>query len=281
MKGERGYVSIMAIWISAILIVLASGLVIFIQFNQRAVKNYLNHIKAFYVAKAGMNDIIFHRSQGDKEQFCTEAGLQELNNSYQNVRFGEGAYSVVLEDEKSKANLNTASEVLIKNIMNLIKIGDSDRKARAIIKWRRENGYFLHVEELGLVSDLDVNDCFMLIPYFTIYSIGLPGSNSLNVNTASKVILQAHFDEFRAPSRLTEQVISRRPFKGGDEVRSFIRNKAPGFSDDMVKYFTWSAPQHRLRVTAAVGTSNVVLNLVVELWHEGHDIICIRDWWEE
>ncbi|OGF51454.1 MAG: hypothetical protein A2044_03790 [Candidatus Firestonebacteria bacterium GWA2_43_8] len=280
MKGERGYISIMAIWIAAILVVMASGLVIFMQFNQRAIKNYTNRIKAYYVAKAGLNEVIFFRNQGDKESFNTEAGLLELSNSYKNVQFGEGTYTAVMEDEKSKANLNTASETLLKNIMNLIKVEDSDRKAKAIVKWRRENGYFLHVEELGLVSDLDINDCFVLMPYFTIYSIGLPGSCSINVNTASKVVLQAHFDEFKAPSAVTDQVMSRRPFKG-EEVWSYIKKRAPRLSDDMVKYFTYSAPVHRLRVTATVGSSNVSLNSVVELWKDGHEIINIKDWWEE
>jgi len=278
MKGERGYISIMAIWIAAILVVMASGLVIFMQFNQRAIKNYTNRIKAYYVAKAGLNEVIFFRNQGDKESFNTEAGLLELSNSYKNVQFGEGTYTAVMEDEKSKANLNTASETLLKNIMNLIKVEDSDRKAKAIVKWRRENGYFLHVEELGLVSDLDINDCFVLMPYFTIYSIGLPCS--INVNTASKVVLQAHFDEFKAPSAVTDQVMSRRPFKG-EEVWSYIKKRAPRLSDDMVKYFTYSAPVHRLRVTATVGSSNVSLNSVVELWKDGHEIINIKDWWEE
>ena len=280
MKGERGYISIMAIWIAAILVVMASGLVIFMQFNQRAIKNYTNRIKAYYVAKAGLNEVIFFRNQGDKESFNTEAGLLELSNSYKNEQFGEGTYTAVMEDEKSKANLNTASETLLKNIMNLIKVEDSDRKAKAIVKWRRENGYFLHVEELGLVSDLDINDCFVLMPYFTIYSIGLPGSCSINVNTASKVVLQAHFDEFKAPSAVTDQVMSRRPFKG-EEVWSYIKKRAPRLSDDMVKYFTYSAPVHRLRVTATVGSSNVSLNSVVELWKDGHEIINIKDWWEE
>jgi len=282
MKGNRGYISIMAIWIAAILTVMASGLVLFVQFNQRAVKNYSNRVKAYYVAKAGMNAVTFyvHLNQGNKARFRTEAGLREVSNSYQNVEFGGGTYSAVLVDEKSRANINTASEYLLKKIMDLIKVEDSDRKARAIVKWRRENGYFLQVEELGLISDLDVNDCFLLMPYFTVYSIGLPGSCSINVNTASKVILQAHLDEFHAPPALADQIMSRRPFKG-DDIWTFIKKRAPGLSDSMVKYFTYTAPVHRLRVTATVGTSNVVLNSVIEQWAEGHEIINVKDWWEE
>ncbi|OGF50819.1 MAG: hypothetical protein A2231_04170 [Candidatus Firestonebacteria bacterium RIFOXYA2_FULL_40_8] len=282
MKGERGYISIMAIWISTILIVMASGLVLFVQFNQRGIKNYTNRIKAYYIAKAGMNDVTFyvHRNQSNRKQLCTEAGLLEVSTSYQAVQFGGGTYSVVIQDEKSRANLNTASENLLKGIMNLLKIDDSDKKARAIIKWRQENGYFLNIEELGLINDLDVNDCFTLMPYFTIYSTGLPGSCSLNVNTASRIVLQAHFDDFRAPARLTDQVMSRRPFMGED-VWSFIKKRAPSLSDVMVKYFTYSAPLHRIRVTAAAGTSNVVLNSVVEQWAENHEIINVKDWWEE
>jgi len=280
MKGERGYISIMAIWISAILIVMASGLVIFVQFNQRAVKNYTNRVKAFYVAKAGLNEMLFFRNDSDKDTFSTQAGLQEINNSYNGVQFGEGTYSVVLEDEKSKANLNTASEILLRNIMKLLDISDSERKAAAIVKWRSENGYFLNVEELGLVSDLDVNDCFTLMPYFTIYSIGLPGSCSVNVNTASKAVLRAHFDEFKAPEAITDQVMSKRPFKDAN-LWTYIKKRAPKLSDDMVKYFTYSAPVHRVRVTAVVGTSNVVLSAVVQRWESGHEIIYLKDWWEE
>ncbi|OGF47336.1 MAG: hypothetical protein A2452_13115 [Candidatus Firestonebacteria bacterium RIFOXYC2_FULL_39_67] len=280
MKGERGYISIMAIWIAAILIVMASGLVLFVQFNQRAVKNYSNRIKAFYTAKAGMNEVTFyiHRNESNREKVNTEAGLTEVSNTYQNVKFGDGSYSAVLEDEKSRANLNTASENLIKSILNLIKVNDSDRKARAIIKWRRENGYFLNVEELGLISDLDVNDCFILMPYFTVYSNGL--SHTLNVNTASKVVLQTYFNEFKAPAKITDQIMARRPFKGA-EVWSFIKKRAPSLSDSMVRYFTYSAPLHRLKVTATVGSSTVVLNSIVEQWKEGHETINVKDWWEE
>jgi hypothetical protein len=49
----------------------------------------------------------------------------------------------------------------------------------------------------------------------------------------------------------------------------------------MVKYFTYTAPVHKLQVTATVGSSKVVLNSVVELWKKGHEVINIRDWWEE
>jgi hypothetical protein len=53
MQKERGYITMMAIWVSAILIVLAGGMTVYVKFQQRGVKSYADRVTAFYVARAG------------------------------------------------------------------------------------------------------------------------------------------------------------------------------------------------------------------------------------
>ena len=59
MKNEKGYVIMMVIWVAAILTVLASGLIIYVQFQQRALKNYIKSVKAYYIARAGLDKMLF------------------------------------------------------------------------------------------------------------------------------------------------------------------------------------------------------------------------------
>jgi len=279
--ADKGYVTIMVIWVSAILIVLSAGLVIYVSKEYKALKNYIKSIKASYIARTGLNDVMFDvlTSRGGLN---TESAIQEFNNAYQNVPFAEGVYSASIEDEKSKANINTASSLLCKNIMDLLDINDSSRKSESIIRWRREHGAFADVEELGLISDLDINDCFKLIPYFTVYSLGTPASRSVNVNTASKTILKAHFDEFKALPGTEEKIIQRRPFKNVNDLWRYIKKISPNLNDNMVKYFTTSAPVYRAYVVASIDGCYVSkINAVFELWLEKHEILYLRYFWQE
>ncbi|MFH1823962.1 MAG: hypothetical protein ABH873_01885 [Candidatus Firestonebacteria bacterium] len=283
MNKNNGYITIMVIWVAAILIVLSSGLVIYVSFQQRALKNYIKTVKASYIAKTGLNDVMFDFFSELKSKLNEgDITLSEINNMYQNIPFADGVYSAIIEDEKSKANINTASNLLYRNIMNLLEIDDSDRKAESILVWRREHGAFATVEELGLISDLDTNDCFKLIPYWTTYSLGTPGSCSINVNTASRIILKAHLDEFKAVPGTEEKLIKKRPFKSLEAMEKYLRKISPNLSENMVGYFTTSEPVHRVYVTGSLeGKYISKINAVFSLWLRKHELICLHYFWQE
>ncbi len=280
LKRERGYIAMAALWISAILMVVSAGLTVYVKLQQRAVKNYELRVKAFYVARAGANTMVFETNRA-QNRYSNLAGINSLNSGKKEVKFGEGVYTATIEDEKSKANINTASEFLMRRMFEELGLKDAATKARGVMKWRREHGLLLHVEELGLVPELDVDDCFKIIPYFTVYSIGTPGSASLNVNTASSMVLKTQIEEFNGPATLTPQLIQKRPFRDRS-VWAFISSRAPRMALPNVNYFTFSAPVFRVRSTATLNdTIKVTINTVVENWLDKHEIIYILDWWEE
>ncbi|GEM_PF-1751530 len=280
LKNERGYITMAALWISAILMVVSAGLTVYVKLQQRAVKNYEFRVKAFYVAKAGANTMVFETNRA-QTRYSNLVGINSLNSGKKDVKFGEGAYTATIEDEKSKANINTASEFLMRRMFEELGLKDAATKARGVMKWRREHGLLLHVEELGLVPELDVDDCFKIIPYFTVYSIGTPGSASLNVNTASLIVLKTQIEEFNGPATLTPQLMQKRPFRDRS-VWTFISTRAPRMAQPNVNYFTYSAPVFRVRCTATLNdTIKVTINTVVENWLDKHEIIYIMDWWEE
>lgn len=280
---ENGYVTLMVIWISAIIVVLSSGLVVYVKSQQRAVKNYVNYVKAYYIAYAGMNQIIFTDFSSERQlKLNQEDGITELNNGNQNVQFGEGYYSVFYEDEGGKANINTASVAFLKKLMDTLKINDSQKKAEAIVRWRREHEIFLNVEELGLIPELDTNDCFSLSSYFSVYSSNARFAGSLNINTASKEVLASYLEEFNAPSGFVNDIISKRPISSRD-LNRYIRSKAPKMRDELVKFFVTDSNTKRVKVVAGINSMSFVkLNSVFNVSSGGgHERIFIRYFWQE
>ena len=282
-RREKGYVALIVIWISAIIVVLSSGLVVYVKSQQRALKNYSNYVKSYYIAYAGMNDIIFTEFSAERKLKLSRAdGITELNNANQNVAYGEGNYSILYEDEGGKANINTASVPFLKKLMDLLKINDSQKKAEAIVEWRRQHEILLNIEELGLVPELDINDCFSLSSYFSVYSSNARNAGSLNVNTAPKEVLTAYLDEFNAPSNLAEEMISKRPFDGRDLGR-YMRQKAPKMRDTLVRFFVADSDTKRVKVAACIGNISFVrLNAVFNAGAgSGHERVFVRYFWQE
>jgi len=198
------------------------------------------------------------------------------------VPFGGGFYTSIFEDEGGKSNINNAPIKVIRDILSDLKIDDADKKAQGILNWRKQNGgLFFNVEEMGLVPELDVNDVFTLLPYFTIYDSSNSGQGALNVNTASIEVLRAYFKEFNGPANLAAVVIQKRPF--GNEINEFIRKSAPRMRQAYISYFCSSSNTKRVRVVAGIeGRTLAKVNAVFDVWASGgHETVFIRYFWQE
>jgi type II secretory pathway component PulK len=275
---SSGYVTIIVIWVAAALFVISGGLTLYIRNQARALKNYQSYMKSYYIAYAGAFDVIFSDyANGIVLGLSRLDKIENFNAKNASVSFGGGTYTAVLEEEGGKANINSASLNVIKDVLVGIKMSDAEKKAQAIFSWRKQNGgLFFNAEELGLVPELEVNDVFSLLSYFTIYSDG-----ALNVNTASQEVLKAYISDFAGPAALADKLIKKRPF--GEELQDYLRQNAPGMPGRFRRYFGIVSAVKRVKVTgSADGKSLVKINAVFNvLQKEGHESIFLKYFWQE
>ncbi len=284
MKGRNsGYVTIIVIWVSAILVVISGGLILYIRQQARALHNYENYLKSYYIAAAGAYDVIYTDfAKRDKLKLSTIAGINELNAANTGVTFGEGAYTAVLEDEGGKSNINNAPIKVIRDILKEIKINDYDKKAQAILNWRKQNGgVYFSVEELGLVQDIDVNDVFTMLPYFTVYDSASGTQGALNINTATLPVLKAYIREFNGPDTLADLIVAKRPISSS-ALQAFIRQNGRRFNPRYVRFFCVESVTKRVRVTSGCNGATAKVNAVFNTNGPGeHEKIFIRYFWQE
>jgi len=280
---SRGYVTIIVIWVAALLVVISGGLILYVRYQTRALKNYENYLKSYYIAAAGAYDVIYTDfAKKDKLKLSTISGINELNAVNAGVSFGEGTYTAVLEDEGGKSNINNAPIKVIRDILKEVKIGDYDKKSQAILNWRKQNGgVYLNVEELGLVPDMDVNDVFTLLPYFTVYDSASGSQGALNINTATLPVLKAYIKEFNGPDTLADLIVSKRPISS-QAMAAFIRQNGRRFNPRFVRYFCVESMTKRVRVASNCNGAMAKVNAVFNTNGPGeHEKVFIRYFWQE
>lgn len=107
--------------------------------------------------------------------------------------------SITAQDEESKLNLNSASETLLRTLLELLTEEgelefDSEPKeiAKAVTKWRekKKTKTFESLEELLLLEEVSKKDFEILKPYFTVFteSSSFP---RVNINTVRPLILKS------------------------------------------------------------------------------------------
>ncbi|MCX7919713.1 MAG: general secretion pathway protein GspK [bacterium] len=120
MQPQSGVVLIITLWILLILSTIALGFAFEIHLESRVARYQLDRYTASYVAQAGLhrafvelkNDLILDRKA--RPQSIDSLGESWANNEfseeyYQNVKLGDGKYSVTVVDEYSKLNINYIS----------------------------------------------------------------------------------------------------------------------------------------------------------------------------
>jgi len=113
-------------------------------------------------------------------------------------------WSVEVEDEQGKINLNSASRALLMNLIHLLGPDDSaDDAAAALVDYRRDNGGFNTVSEAQAVlrntGDFKSGQLANFSSYVTVSSERLnPGApHPININTAPELVLIANMINLR------------------------------------------------------------------------------------
>ncbi len=142
--GEGGLSLIATLWILTILSVLATQLLYSIRLEQRAQANFTERTKFYYAAKAGFEKSIA-MLRGDTTPYDSlgENWSQEMVEQIEDgTRVGNVlTYRVLITDEESKVNLNTADANVIRGLLGLVgyeesAIAEQSPLADAIVEGR-------------------------------------------------------------------------------------------------------------------------------------------------
>lgn len=142
--GERGLSLVATLWILTILSVLATQILYSIRLEQRAQANFTERTKFYYATKAGFEkSIAMLRGDTTPYDALGENWSQEMEEQIEDgTRVGNVlTYRVLITDEESKVNLNTADANVIRGLLGLVgyeesAIAEQSPLADAIVEGR-------------------------------------------------------------------------------------------------------------------------------------------------
>jgi len=226
--AQRGAISIIALWILAILTILATGFAYRMSLELKLSGYQLERLRATYMAKAGINRAIYELEKDTTHNF--DALNEPWSNNpeaFQEVNLGEGTYTVSypeseegerygLSDEERKININQAPPHVLNRLISLIAEEssspiDADGLVACIIDWRdsdstesepngAEEPYYQSLENPYHCKNgnFQATEELLLVKGMNpeIFSsaqdlITVYGSGKVNINTAPREVLQA------------------------------------------------------------------------------------------
>ncbi len=132
MRREQGYVLVAVLWGTALLALLAAGLVKDSRTDLMLARNLAERAKAEALADAGVDLAVAGLMHPDPEHRWSTAG------SRHSQRLGEGEVRVMVQDEAGKIDLNLASAGLLGQLFATLGLPEDEGAglAAAVVDWR-------------------------------------------------------------------------------------------------------------------------------------------------
>lgn len=232
----KGSILILVLWTLFILGALAIAINSYVWPQLNFAGKFRDRAKALYAAKAGAKLVIAQVVQ-DKD-----TGYDSLKDPWYHAYEGDLPFTVSVEDEERKININKAKQETLKQIFMLTEAADEQAAkeiAASIVDWRdaddkplengAETGYYAGQEPSYPCKNADFQVLGELLQvrgmtqqvfdaskgYLTVYGLG-----SVNLNTCNETVLRA----LGASEELARKITAYR--KGAD--------REEGTDDDMV-----------------------------------------------
>jgi len=192
MKRRRGVALIVVLWTVTLLSVMGGSLLTIANVERRHHAMVHDQTKAEYLGRAALVDL----GTGALEYFGLPQDQRppellhflEMHAFLDEDRsFGEGTVSMTLEDERAKINVNLASIPMLTGLFLAVGIPDGERMARSVVAWRNDTRFFMTIEELALVADMEAKWLAQLRPYLTLAT----PTTLISANSAPEPVLDA------------------------------------------------------------------------------------------
>lgn len=221
--SQKGIALLMVLWVLTILMVIVLSFSFMSRTEIQSTTSFKESIEKKFLAEAGIERGImemFYRIINKNQALVLEGTeVWKVDGTYYTAQLGDGYYRVKVFDESGKLDINTVSDILLKNLlMNLgIEEGEADIIVDSIMDWRdpddlhrlhgAEDDYYQSLpnpyeakdanfdtlEELLLVKGITPEILYGtgenkgIIEFLTVHS----NTNKINVNAAPKEVLMA------------------------------------------------------------------------------------------
>ncbi len=232
-KNNRGIALLIVLWVLVLLSVIVGEFCHAMRTEINIIRNFKEEMQAYYIARAGFNvvlrEMIRSRTRpgasgpnppadngADKDSGETHWRVNAKNPA---VSFANGAFTVSIDNESGKININQAGERLLGMLFSSLDIDEKTKEiiVDSILDWRdaddlhringaednyyerqeppytAKNGDFDSIEELLLVRGISAEIFYRdLKDMFTVYTAEERSSGgSININAASGKMLRA------------------------------------------------------------------------------------------
>jgi len=304
LTNKKGVALLMVLWVLMLLTVIVGEFCFTMRTRVNITRNFKESTQAYYIAVAGLNkaiEQIIRQEIMPRKIVTVDEGAEEeqvpdwrINKDIASMAFGNGEYSVRIDNESGKININLADKVLLKAMLTGFEIDEAEKDVitDSILDWRdadrnhrlngAENDYYKSLPEPYECKDddFDSTDELLLVRGVTpeIYYQGLekfvtvfPKSkkkvqaqksknkgfdyNKLNVNAIPS-------EMWAALPGMTEELISEiatyraeKDFYSLGEVRSIL---GPDVYRGIAKYLTTEmTPYYRICSTGNIRDSRI------------------------
>lgn len=217
--SQRGIALLLVLWVLTILMAVVFSFALITRTETHSTISFMERMEQRYYAEAGIEraiaEIIYRRKNLRNE----DAGIWKTDRTAYGSRVGDGRYIVRVIDESGKLDVNTASEILLKNLFLELGVrdGDADIIVDSIMDWKdadelhrlhgAESDYYLSLPNPYKAKNaaFDTLDELLLIkgmtPEILYGTTGKKGAidlltvytknNRINLNAAPKEVLKA------------------------------------------------------------------------------------------
>ena len=207
---ERGVILLVVLW-SFVLIGIIAGVTVYsIKLEFKKAIYRLEEIKNLYLINAGITMVKWELNR-DRNQYDSLTEPWKTNpEAYHSVNIEHGTYTLEVEDEQGKINLNAGNPIIFENYIKNRKLGRTAEIIDSVADWtdpdtekRLDGGErdyygdltparlckgtpFDTLYELLLVKGMDANIFSSIKNDLTVY-----GSGRININTCGPTVLRA------------------------------------------------------------------------------------------
>lgn len=181
-EEESGIALIMALWIMTILVMVAASFAFMMRTEIKMATNFRNEMQAHYLARAGIERAI---AELINDSDTSIDYLGEAWATIPTVNLGRGRFTVYVEDESGKINLNMNNTTLLRDMIDDDDIPDLTDPSGINIKDYRDGGQMFETyAELEMVTNVGETAMEKCRSYYTIY--GDIADPAINVNTTGR-----------------------------------------------------------------------------------------------
>lgn len=234
---SRGAILVTTLWILMILSIIAMGFSIDLQLEARLSRNQLDIHQSYYLARAGINRAIIElKNDAMLDHKARKAVYDALSDSwaltedtkkiFTDVEIGEGTYTVRVEDETGRLNINKATMKMFEGLFRSLNFDEDDSKMYAV----------------AIIDYRDPDDLYALDTTITEEDFYFAGQDTTKIRKFKNADYISPDELLRVPGITPEILYKKRPVKDNPEMKVALIDLLTVEGDGLVNINTAPLP---------------------------------------